>query len=150
MRVKLKIRDVNLEAVCQELALHGIEVSQFAPLTLVDTSEETDRMILKRIDSKDKVTVIMSTIMYVVSLGSCLVLKCKDESSLNFTGALVKVIQGLPYNFLQISNDTIINLDLIDTISAGVNATFEVTLLNGAVFKVTRTHYYQFKKRLGI
>ncbi len=149
VKVKLLVNKENEQRYKSMLEKAGFEISNDANLTFQEDNAQIDYIIGKD-DRSATVLVYLDEIQLIETYGKDIIVHTQNHQY-TLKGTMEYYQQLLfPYEFIRVSQSSIIHKRYITRISPALSMKFTVTLKNNRKVDVTRSYYYSFKEYIGL
>lgn len=149
MKIQLSVSDQFYDEIKEKLMVADFEIDEDGPFLLSEKARYASAMIVKD-ERGDKVHVQTDDIIYIESFGHSVHVHTMDEHAYTVSERLYLVNAKLDdTKFIRVSNSAVVAKNKIKTIRAALSMKFVLTMVNGDLVDVTRSHYKEFKSFMG-
>ncbi len=149
MKIRLSVPEEKKPPVGEELARHGIEVSEDAEYTLIETPRSRSFLNVRDKESR-AVRLSADQILYIESFGEDIEVHTLQETY--YAQDRIYRLEELldPREFIRISKSVIIAKSCVKKIRPALTMKFVLTLSDGSLVDVTRSYYTDFRRFFNI
>ncbi len=149
MKIRLSVPEEKKPPVGEELARHGIEVSEDAEYTLIETPRSHSFLNVRDKESR-AVRLSADQILYIESFGKDIEVHTLQETY--YAQDRIYRLEELldPREFIRISKSVIIAKSCVKKIRPALTMKFVLTLSDGSLVDVTRSYYTDFRRFFNI
>ena len=149
MKIRLSLPEEKKAPVGAELARQGIEVSEDAEYTLIETPRSRDFLNVRDKESR-AVHLSADQVLYIESFGKDIEVHTLQETC--YSQDRIYRLEELldPREFIRISKSVIIAKSSVKKIRPALTMKFVLTLSDGSLVDVTRSYYTNFRRFFNI
>ena len=149
MKIRLSLPEEKKAPVGAELARQGIEVSEDAEYTLIETPRSRDFLNVRDKESR-AVHLSADQVLYIESFGKDIEVHTLQDTY--YSQDRIYRLEELldPREFIRISKSVIIAKSSVKKIRPALTMKFVLTLSDGSLVDVTRNYYTNFRRFFNI
>ena len=149
MKIRLSVPEEKKAPVGEALARHGIEVSEDAEYTLIETPRSRDFLNVREKEG-GALRLSADQIVYIEAFGKDIEVHTLQETY--YSQDRIYRLEELmdPREFIRISKSVIIAKSSVKKIRPALTMKFVLTLSDGSLVDVTRSYYTNFRRFFNI
>ena len=149
MKLRISVSEEKYDAVINDLAAHGIEISDDAEFMVTEASRYPAFLSVRN-DEKERVRLLTDEIVYIEAFGKEIEIHTIEETftALDRMYQLESLLD--PQEFLRISKSVIISKKHVKKIRPSLSMKYILTLSDGTLADVTRSYYSDFRRAFNI
>ena len=149
MKLRISVSEGKNDSVINDLAAHGIEISDDAEFMVTEASRYPAFLSVRN-DEKERERLLTDEIVYIEAFGKEIEIHTMEETftALDRMYQLESLLD--PQEFLRISKSVIISRKHVKKIRPSLSMKYILTLSDGTLADVTRSYYSDFRRFFNI
>ncbi|MBQ6549873.1 MAG: LytTR family transcriptional regulator [Lachnospiraceae bacterium] len=149
MKLRISVSEGKYDSVINDLAAHGIEISDDAEFMVTEASRYPAFLSVRN-DEKERERLLTDEIVYIEAFGKEIEIHTMEETftALDRMYQLESLLD--PQEFLRISKSVIVAKKHVKKIRPSLSMKYILTLSDGTLADVTRSYYSDFRRSFNI